>query len=337
MSKPVVLVIDDQADDERGKLVGWEQSLELRIRHPQDVTDDDLLVSTVIVIDYRLDEPWAERDERTTISLQPMDGLALAGVLKSHDRSLDGRPTAFILRSAHLRDLSPEFPPDARLHIIAAQNNLEWVLDKTTDPDFQLRHVCRLSDAIAALPESWPTDNLEAMQEIICQWLAIPDLRWRDLAWQDIEECHPPIHELYERKHGLRLVRWLCHRILPYPCFLWTSERLAARLKVTHVSLKAGLKSGLADLFAPAQYNGALHSFDGATRWWSRGVETIFWDETSGHSFDTGRLIDTLNDRCGNKLEPLTISQPVLTIDENLEFNSEPCDVSEAVRVQPDD
>ncbi len=139
MVKPFVLVVDDHADDERGKLIAWESALELRINHPQDVSLSELQHADVVVIDYRLDDPWKERDERSTICLQPMNGLALAEVLKSHDRLLEGSPTSFVLRSAHLVDLSADFPPDSRLHVIARQNNLEWVLDRISKPTMLIR------------------------------------------------------------------------------------------------------------------------------------------------------------------------------------------------------
>jgi len=337
MNKPTVLIVDDRADDERGKLIVWENAFELRILHPQDVTSDDLQIANVVVVDFRLDDSWPERDERTTISLQPNNGLALAGVLKSHERSLDGSPTAFVLRSAHLDDLSPEFPPDARLHVIARQNNLEWVLNKNADINLQLNQISSLAEAIDNLPEVWPTDNPISSAEILQGWLALPGLRWQELAWQDIEDCHPPLHELSERKHGLRLIRWLGQRIFPYPCFLWTAARLATRLKVTHASLGMAFKSGLTELFEPAKYVGAMQGFDGHIRWWSRGLETILWDVMEGRSFDSNDTIHLLNERCGNKLVPLEMSQPVLCVTKDFQFRYEPCDIAEAVRVQPDD
>src|SRR5687767_185774 len=130
MASPSVLIIDDRADDERGKLVTWESAFQLRILHPQDVAPGDLESADVVVIDYLLDELWKEREDQSTISLQPMNGLALAGILKSHEQLLEGSPTSFVLRSAHLDDLSSGFPPDSRLHVIARHNGLEWVLEK---------------------------------------------------------------------------------------------------------------------------------------------------------------------------------------------------------------
>jgi hypothetical protein len=296
-----------------------------------------LQVATVVVVDFRLDDPWKERDERSTVSLKPMDGLALTAVLRSHERTLDGSPTAFVLRSAHLADLSPSFPPDSRLHVLASQYNIEWVLDKQADVDLQMRQIGSLARAMDELPKDWPVDDADETGEIVGDWLHLPEHRWRQLARQDIEDCHPPLHEMSERKHGLRLVRWLAQRILPYPCFLWTDSRLATRLRVTRESLRVALGQGLDARFEPAKYVGQLHDFEEGTRWWRAGIEAILWDVTGGRSFDSAGTREVLNQDCGNSLVPLPLSQPVLCLDYNFRFRKVPYDVADAVRVQPDD
>ena len=104
------------------------------------------------MIDYVLDD-WPERDATATISLRPPDGLALAAVLRGHAEKLEGSPTAFVLRSAHLPELSSGFPPETRLHVIAQQHNLEWVLDKNDALGRQTTQIRSLSAAVKSLPE----------------------------------------------------------------------------------------------------------------------------------------------------------------------------------------
>ncbi len=200
-----------------------------------------------------------------------------------------------------------------------------------------MRQIGSLAHATRTLPEAWPADDADATVGLVQEWLQLPSERWRSLAWQDIEDCHPPIHELTVRKHGLRLVRWLAHRILPYPCFLWTEARLAARFKVTGDSLRVAMSYGLADFLKPARYSGALHDFFGTAYWWHRGVESILWDVTGGGSFDAVTTLGVLNQRCANKLQALDAAHTVVCVDGNFRFRDEPCDVNEAVRVQPDD
>ena len=173
-----------------------------------------------------------------------------------------------------------------------------------------------LSAAVKSLPEVWPSDDADATRQLVERWLALPDERWRHLAWQDIEDCHPPLHELVERKHGLWFIRWFAQFILPYPCFLWTTGRLAARLRVTHESLQHGLSNALADVFRPAKYVGGLHDFLG-DRWWRNGCEAILWDITDGNSFDSDETLSVLNRHCGGVLVRFPVSEPVLCIDTN--------------------
>lgn len=333
-----LLIIDDQADVERGKLAVLNRQISYRVRYPWDVTLDDLNFANVVVVDFRLDETWVERDELRQIALKPMNGLALAAVLRSHERAIDGCPTAFLLRSAHLEDLSPEFPPDSRLHVIARQNNLEWVFSKSGSVDEQMRQTICLAEAVESLPESWPNGDANAMKDLLKSWLGVPsDERWADLAWQDIEQCHPPIHELSSRKQGLRLVRWMLHRILPYPCFLMTTRRLAVRLKVVHESLRIALEHGLSECLTAAEYTGTLTKFDGEPRWWRRGIESILWDITNGESFDSIKTLEILNNHCDEKLLALDMSQPVLCLDKEYCFREAPGELSDSVMVQPDD
>ena len=191
-----ILIVDDNADDEGAKLHEWKQSAQVSVLHPQDVTIEDLQAAHVVVVDFRLDESWPERDQTSCIALQPMNGLALLQVLKSHECDLIRSPTAFVLRSAHLSDLTSGRSPDTRLHSIARQHGLEWVLEKTAEnPRLanQLQQICSLADAVAALPEHWPTEDRESVADLFKQWLNLPETPWQTLAWQEIEDCHTPI------------------------------------------------------------------------------------------------------------------------------------------------
>lgn len=340
MNDQQILIVDDHPDEERAALGEWEASARVVVRHPQDVTIEELQAAQVVVVDFRLDAPWLERDENDCIALKPMNGLALLQVLKSHECKLARNPTAFVLRSGHLGDLTSERHPDTRLHAIARQNGLEWVLEKTAEnPRLanQLRQICSLADAVAALPEDWRTEKRESVINLFKKWLKLPATEWESLAWQDIEDCHPPIHELDTNRDGMRLVRWMTQRILPYPCFLMNELRLAARLRVTLNSLKEGLANGLKDSLESAEYSGALHLFSSSSCWWRSGIESVLWQLSEGRSFETGFVFDLLNAKCGNRLQKLEIDQPVLCLDVKLSWLPNPVDITHAVRIQPDD
>src|SRR5262249_1133071 len=185
--------------------------------------------------------------------------------------------------------------------------------------------------------------NLEETRRLVEQFMAIPeDIDWAGQAWQDVEACHPPIHEivamheLVGQSHGLAFLRWLLYRILPYPCFLSDTYRLAARLRVTHASLQSALASSFHDLLEPCRYKGALADFLGP-RWWRCGIKAFIWELTEGDPFDPQHVRDLLAQRTRISLEPTASPQPVVCVDENYQPLSEACDPTEAVRIQPDD
>jgi hypothetical protein len=214
------------------------------------------------------------------------------------------------------------------------------VLEKTAENSrltSQLQQISSLADAVAALPEHWPTEDREGAIGLFSEWLKLPAAPWQSLAWQDIEDCHPPIHELEKHRDGMRLVRWMTQRILPYPCFLTNESRLAARLKVTLNSLKEGLANGLKGLLQSVEYAGALNGFSGGPCWWRSGVESVLWQLSDGRSFDTSLVVDLLNAQCGNRLQRLGVDQPVLCLDDKLGWLPDPIDITQAVRIQPDD
>src|SRR5262249_33818449 len=136
--------------------------------------------------------------------------------------------------------------------------------------------------------------------------------------------------------HGLAFLRWLLHRILPYPCFLWDTYRLAARLRVTHASLQSALDSNFSSLLEPCRYKGALIDFLGL-RWWRCGIEAFIWELTEGDPFEPQRVRGLLAQRTGISLEPTASLQPSVCVDENYQPLPEACDPAEAVHIQPDD
>src|SRR5688572_24553676 len=129
--RATLLVVDDEAERQLATLAAQASEVYIEAVHPRDVSLDHLRAADVVLVDLRIGD-WASELTRH-ISMQPLHGVALAGVLRAHAEMQRGTPTAFALRSAHLEDVSPAFPPDAREHSIARRLNLEWVFPKT-DP-----------------------------------------------------------------------------------------------------------------------------------------------------------------------------------------------------------
>jgi hypothetical protein len=143
------------------------------------------------------------------------------------------------------------------------------------------------------------------------------------------------LSELVERSHGLLFLRWILHRILPYPCFLFDTHHLAVRLRVTHASLVTALGVGLGNWLERVAYRGVLTGFLGH-RWWRAGVESLLWD-LGGGSMAAKRLHAKLAEVAGASLSPLSATEPVVCIDQNYSPLPEACAAGKVVRIVPDD
>lgn len=339
--KPRILILDDHPDEARVRGIEIGNRAYLEIAHPADVTEDELAAADLVLVDFRLDA-WPDRENVSSIALKPMNGLALAAVLRSqlHDNEAIS-PTAFALYSARLDELSGRLPPEPRAHAIARAHNLEWVFSKRTGQNGipLTQQWMALASAVRRLPSSWPIDNEGATEEQVKELLSLPlDRIWSGKAWEDIKDSYPPIHELSRWSHGLAVLRWLLHRILPYPCFLIDSHYLAARTRVAHSSLLQDLQSngGLAQLFDSVLYRGVLSEFMD-TRWWRTGVESVLWEVTSGQSSDPEIIRSVLSTQ--SKVGPhfLDIMQPVVCLDSDYQPLGDAVEIGTAVRIQPDD
>src|SRR5204863_143836 len=97
-------------------------------------------------------------------------------------------------------------------------------------------------DVLARKPAEVTTADPEKAQRFVSRLLATPPQQpWGSRAAADVETCHPPIHEWAASTHGMALLRWLLHQVLPYPSFLWEDRYLAARLCVKVESLRQAL------------------------------------------------------------------------------------------------
>ena len=103
--KPRILIIDDHLDEQRALAVLLRRQAVARVVHPQRVALSDLTTADLVLIDYRL-ENWAERDACPALSLQPINGIALAAVLRAHCERPDRPPTGFAIHSGHLPELT---------------------------------------------------------------------------------------------------------------------------------------------------------------------------------------------------------------------------------------
>jgi hypothetical protein len=336
---PSIVFVDDHPDDVTRFVESLAGRAECKAVHPQDLTIEDLASASLVLIDSRL-EDWPERDALPQIALKPLDGKALAAVLRGHaEGAKQNGLAAFALLTAHLEDYSGSVQPDNHEQALASSNNLEWVFRKTTDLQILTNQFLILAGAVTLLPKKWPLSDPEETQRLLMQLLAIKEERnWASRALVDVEKCRPPVRELSEWSHGIELLRWLLHRIIPYPCFLWERVRVAARLRVTVTSLDRALgsESELADALRECEYTGVASQFLGR-RWWRAGLESKLWEMTDSKPFDVNTLKAALSARSSTPIEWAAKDDPIVCIDERYKTLEEFSDISSAVRLMLDD
>jgi CheY-like chemotaxis protein len=338
-----VLIVDDEPDKQLPLRNLLQKDINIEVQHPDDVTLESLKNTVLVLVDLYLNE-WEKREALERIAFQPKTGLALAAVLRAHVQSMEGaNPTAFAIHSAHLSTLAGDLPTKHREHILAQTHNLEWAFAKNSRSHNIPLHqqIVSLAKAVTLLPKEWPVDDDIEMQNLVCELLQLNQENassWVVNAWEDIESCHPPVHDLYKSTHGLAFLRWMLHKILPYPCFLRDSRWLAARLRVTHNSLSKALASSaeLNKLLEPYRYGGMLSGFLG-NHWWRAGIESLVWDITDGKSFNVELARQNIVERTSIFLDALPFNRAVICIDEEHQVIDEPIDIDKAVRIVPDD
>jgi len=340
---PTILIIDDLDSHSSIKLALESAGLaRVKNRLPQDVDLNDLLSTNLALVDYQLDT-WPERDKLDAISLQPRDGLALASVLRRHlhDRE-QSSPTAFALYTGNIDKVAAPLPPEYREHALASLNNLEWVFQKAK-PGSEApiaEQIAQLASAVQALPKEWPSsEHGESMRELAKLLAVDSNDPLGERLLEDVEACLPPIHELSRVSHGLTILRWLLHRILPFPCFLSDTYRLAARFRIEHRALYAALETGkpLDHELDDCRYKGILSSFLGP-RWWRSKIELLLWEKSNGNSSDIEIVRGLIQELSGDELPASNpADHPMVCINTHYQALDDFFPIEDCVRIHPDD
>jgi len=300
---------------------------------PSEINEARLDDADLVLVDFELLD-WEDRDNVRSLALQPLNGLALAAVVRAHlDAGQSERPHAVALYTGQIAKIATAVPQEVRNHVVARLHNLEWIFEKG-DSDAP-RKIMNLVSAIQALPPVWPED-VEDAESSLCKLLGLSgDIAFRDAAWGEIRDCYPPIHELSEATHSLALVRWLAHRVLPYPTMLINSYHLAARLHVSPTTVERLLDEDgdIARAFDACRYRGILDGLVGV-RWWRAGIDSLVWEWSAG-TLDSDGIVGRITEKTAVEVERAA-DEPVVVVD----LSYQPlalAGVAQAVRVTLDD
>lgn len=335
--RPFVVHVDDDPDQLNSwrLLVARRGRIDLEVHHPNAIRMEHLERAELVLVDFAL-ERWPERDRLDSIALKPSNGIALLSLLKEALSSdATRRRPAFALYTAVIQDVAMDLVQQP--HVVAHAHNIEWIFQKT-HPSLELRaeQVENLASTIMNLPHPWPADSSSEAASTLRTWLGIDGGEsWHDAAWSSVRRCRPPMHEYAQHTDGLALVRWLLHRILPYPAFLIGEEHLAARLRVSLPSLKAALPTeAFAKIFEPVEFRNGLTRMSGR-RWWRAGVEDAVFEIARTAPQDLDTLHRELKERLP-ELEPSPEADLFPVLSEQLDFEGELANGSEIVEILPD-
>lgn len=321
-SSPTVVFIDDRQDELRplADRVREAGMAGCKVDSPADIDSNILASADLVIVDYTLDE-WIDNVGVDQLSLKPVNGIALASVLREHCRTpplKHAPPTGFALITGKPDTVSMA-PGEQRSHVVARLSNLEWFFEKQANADRNVQRIVSLASAIHELPTEF-SHSMVSLDRLLNLLGVSNDNELFERYRSAVGRCRPPIHHLSKDSGGIVLLRWLLHRILPHTCFLLDDFALAARLRVTPSSLRTELvqETEFAGHLRGIMYSGPLAQFDG-TRWWRSGIEQWLWNVTGGKSANTEAIHDTLAKMGVTQIQPVMLVRPVVTLDASLQ------------------
>ena len=346
---PVIVVIDDDLTDANG-IVGDLTAEPVRVvpMTPDSIEADELDSAQLIVVDYRLDN-WEQRSSLENPGLMPMNGLALIEVLRSYllaERVARGAtPAGFVLYSG-----DGDAFPEARLRygtrhepLIARLTNLDWFIFKGRDQARRRNALLSLAAGFSEFGPAWPGAS-ESEAEVYRLLALGDDELWQVDAREDVVACFGPIHgDLSQvaarHRSAAPFIRWLLHRILPYPSCLWPLEHVAAHLRIEVGALKALVESDTSALsgeLARVRYAGPFSSLLG-DRWWKAGVTDLVWRLTGGNPF-SGDVVNQRVSEAAGSTDGIIAGTPVVPVlNEDFDPDGELSPVDDVVRLQLDE
>lgn len=336
LRRPKVVVIDDvevifDGNDAAVKVEWWQ---------PSQVDQDEFKLALedadVIVVDQQL---FPEGDR--PVPPAAADGLAMVAVLQRYLAYI--RPSelvTFALFSGALDSLS-SLPLSAQTHVIARTHGFEWAFGKGQSGDLtpfspalsSLAAATRRTAEAYASTRGRPYRRAAALQNLL--GIGESAAPWAQNAWSQVLASRPPISRTVDDSSGAVLLRWMLHRVLPYPTFLYDTAQTAARVGLTRTDMESLAENELRHIFESAKYDGMLGDFLGR-RYWKAGVEYAL-QEISEDSSDSLSVRDALEREAGHRLRFVEHPRPVVALGVDMIAQDTPVDPRNTVRIQPED
>ncbi|TJZ99708.1 hypothetical protein [Actinacidiphila oryziradicis] len=307
--------------------------MEVEIRLPNEVVDDDLKIADVIAIDQFYE--WELVPHPAEIAYWPEDGLALAAVISRRLAKLKSH-AAIVLRTGELAKLAGSLPKSARIPLLSAQSNLDWIIEKGDENASAKIH--QLAAAVASLR---PLADDSSRWNEGSAWLNLPtNVAWGDTALAEVQVCRPPEHVVARYTDGTSWLRWFAHRILPFPSFLISDLKAATLLGISLPQFLSVVSDSASELGARIRECGYSGHLSGLVerRWWRAGLEA-FVDrcllESPDHLEVNEALEDSYHRLHGSRVSMLPYERPVVTFNADYEEDGV-AEARECVRLAPD-
>jgi len=261
--------------------------------------------------------------------------------------STKGPPITVVVSSDLRKAIGDPLGPVQRRHVIAQQQGVEWIGEKTEET---IRQVIELADAAKVVTDKLKPHPVEAhafgtyeADQLCFDVLGAPrDLDWSNNVQRQIDRARPPREVLVTSGPAMArpIVGWLLTHVLPYPSFLLTDSQAALRLGIAPASFR-GLAAAVGNdkktkfrrMFVNCRYEGPLAAFLGR-RWWRAGIDDFAWQVSESKEEYRAALQAMAS---GIPFDWLEQSEPVLVSDEDLVETDEVADAKDCVRVVDED
>jgi hypothetical protein len=316
--RPFIIAIDDDEAEVRPKI-----SSEFRLEVVDPTVGDDQFANrlaelvdraSLILLDHKF---W---DQPPPLSLRASDGASFVAHLRSWARINRKQLAPVVIFTNEQEAFANEIPSVGasapiggsflgREYQLAPTLDLEWIQYKQDDRATD--RISALARAFIAASEAGGPDGASIVD--IENLLRMPtEPVWTDLAREELHGARAPVNHkaggaMEPTRGPSQIVRWLCHRALPFPGLLFSDLYAAWAIGLSLASFRAlaaaDLRTDWLVEFRRCEYKGPLDQFLGR-RWWRAGIDQLVWQ------------LDEEAERKGGRKQAFTDLAPSVEIDE---------------------